>query len=119
MHYPPAYHITWGTYGARLHGSDKPHVDRHHNEYGAPFAPTDSDREAAARSRMKQEPVSLSPEQRREVERAIRDLAARYGWTIHAMAVQSDHTHVVITANRIGDELRNALKAVASRALNK
>ncbi|MGB7157883.1 MAG: transposase [Tepidisphaeraceae bacterium] len=68
---------------------------------------------------MNEDPVSLSPEQRRLVEEAIRDVAKRYGWTIHSIAVQSDHVHVVITAFREGEELRDALKAVASRALNK
>ncbi len=67
---------------------------------------------------MSEDPVSLSPEQRKEVERAIADLAARYEWKIRAMAAQSDHVHVVITAPRDGNGLREALKAVASRALN-
>ena len=57
-------------------------------------------------------------EQRKEVERAVRELAARYGWTIHAIAIQRDHAHVVITALREGEKLRDALKAVATRALN-
>jgi REP element-mobilizing transposase RayT len=65
-----------------------------------------------------QEPVRLTPEQRTVVEQAIRDLATRYRWTIHALAPQSDHTHVVITADREGEPLRDALKAVATRALN-
>jgi REP element-mobilizing transposase RayT len=68
---------------------------------------------------MRDEPVSLTLEQRRIVEDAILDLAKRYGWTVHAMAIQTDHSHVVITATREGTELREALKAVASRALNK
>ena len=119
MGYPIAYHITWGTYGARLHGSGKPHVDRDHNVYGTPFAPTERAREEASRQRMSADPVSLTPDERQEVERAIRELAARYTWTIHALAAQSDHVHVVITAPRAGDPLREALKAVASRALNK
>ena len=38
MGFPHGYHITFGTYGNRLHGSDKPHVDRDHNHYGEPFA---------------------------------------------------------------------------------
>jgi REP element-mobilizing transposase RayT len=119
MLYPMALHITWGAYGARLHGSHKPHVDRDHNQYGAPFAPEDPARENAARDRMKQSPVLLTVDQRREVERAIAEVAERYDWTIHSMAAQSDHIHVVITACREGKQLRDALKAVASRALNK
>jgi len=50
---------------------------------------------------------------------AIREGARRYGWTIHSIAVQSDHVHVVITACREGEQFRDALKAVASRALNR
>jgi REP element-mobilizing transposase RayT len=119
MNYPMAFHITWGTYGARLHGSKKPHVDREHNDYGAPLAPTDPARESAARDRMKGEKVELTIEQREEVGTAIREVAARYTWTIHSIAVQRDHVHVVITAFREGTQLRDALKAVASRSLNK
>ena len=119
MHrYPMGFHITWGTKGARLHGSSKPHVDRNHNEYGTHFAPTDPTREAESRSRMNDAPVSLSPDQRKAVY-AIHDVARRYRWTVHSTAVQSDHVHVIITACREGEELRDALKAVASRALNK
>jgi REP element-mobilizing transposase RayT len=119
MLYPMAYHITWGTYGSRLHGSPKPHVDRDHNQYKGPFAPIDPIREDEARARMKRGTVTLSPEQRKPVEQAIRDIAAKYGWTIHQIAVQGNHVHAVITANREGEQLRDALKAVASKALNK
>jgi REP element-mobilizing transposase RayT len=94
-------------------------VDHEHNEYGTPFPPADREREEEARERMKQEPVYLTIEQRKEVEGAIREIATRYGWTIHSIAVQSDHVHVVITACREGEQLRDALKAVATRALNK
>ena len=38
--YPMGFHITWGTYGARLHRSPKPLVERDPNEYGAPHAAT-------------------------------------------------------------------------------
>ena len=117
--YPQAYFVSWGTYGIRLHGSSKPHVDRDHNEYGAPFAPTDPNRKRAARERMGGDPIRLTLEQRKVVEDAIRDVCARYGWTIHSLAVQTDHTHVVLTAFRDGEALREALKAVASRTLNK
>ncbi len=112
------YHITWGTYGTRLPGSPKPHVDRDHNEYKGPLAPTDLDREVASRE-MSEDATYPPFDERRCVEEAIRDVAARYRWTIHAMAIQKDHSHVVITAIREGERLREALKGVASRALNK
>ncbi len=119
MLYPMGYHITWGTHGTRLHGSSKPHVDRDHNNYGEPFALSDPMREEASRRRMKGEPVYLTFAQRHLVEESIRELAQRYDWTIHAIAAQSDHVHVVLTAFREGEQLRDALKAVATRELNK
>jgi REP element-mobilizing transposase RayT len=113
------YHITWGTYGARLHGSSKPHVDLEHNEYGTPFPPADPAREQENRESMTTDPVKLTIEQRKLVEESILNLATRYNWTIRSIAIQSDHAHVVLTAMRDGQQLRDALKAVASRALNK
>jgi REP element-mobilizing transposase RayT len=119
MSYPIAYHITWGTYGARLPGTDRPHIDRDHNQYGAPLAPANPARESSIRGHMSFPPVLLTLTQRHEVRRAIDDVAGRYKWKIHNVAVQQDHVHVVITAPRDGQNLRDALKAVAARSLNK
>jgi len=119
MNYPLGYHITFGTYGARLPGSQKPHVDNQNNQFGAPLPRADALRERAARERMTQDEVRLTLEQRALVENAIRDVAERYTWFIRALAPQTNHVHAVITAAREGQALRDALKAVASRWLNK
>ncbi len=119
MLFPPAYHITFGVYLGRPPGSDKPHVDKDHNQYGKPLAPTNPDREKWARENAREEPVKLTLEQRKCVEAAIIDVAARYGWIIYAICANFDHVHVVIGAPRPGDQLREALKAVASKWLNK
>jgi REP element-mobilizing transposase RayT len=119
MRFPQAYHITWGVYGGRLPGTDRPHVDHEHNGYGTPLAPANAAREEAARGRMRFDPVSLDEEQRLVVKRAIEEVTQRYAWKIHEIAVQADHVHVVITAPREGEALRDALKAVATKQLNK
>jgi hypothetical protein len=31
-----AFHLTWATYGTRLHGDARNTVDRQHNQYGEP-----------------------------------------------------------------------------------
>jgi REP element-mobilizing transposase RayT len=116
--FPQGYHITWGTYGARLPGCDRPHVTRDQNEYGTPLPLPDPHLEELAENNLVQPPVRLSIEQRREVEDAVLAASRRYEWTVHTLAAQSDHVHVVITAMRVGDELRDALKACATRALN-
>lgn len=119
MGFPLAYHITWGTYATRLPGTDRPHIDDQHNQYGTPLAPANPAREDAARRSLRFDPVYLNWDERHEVMRAIEEVAARYEWKIHTMAAQKDHVHVVITAPREGQQLRDALKAVASRGLNK
>jgi len=63
--------------------------------------------------------VSLNLEQRRVVREAVYEVCARYDWLVHEFAGQSDHTHVVVSAEREGRALREALKAVAARELNK
>ena len=107
--YPMGFHMTCGTYGARLTGSRKPFVDRWNNEYGKPLPRCDPKRQDAARERMKEDPVSFTLEQREAGEPAIREVAERYGWTIHSIACQADHTHVV----RIFDALASAFPAVS------
>lgn len=118
MNYPQAYHITWGTYGTRLHGDDRPTVDLEHNQYGDPFVAPDPQREEEIRRNLAHDPVYLTCEQRIAVERGIRETAEKYRWVIHAIAPQRDHVHVVISAMRDGKPLREALKAAASRELN-
>ncbi len=119
MVYPKAYHITFGTYMSRPPGSGRPHIDKDHNQYGEPFAPTDPEKEKWARENVKESPVELTLEQRKCVETAIADLANRYSWVIFAICAAFDHVHVVIGAPREGTQLRDAVKAVASKWLNK
>src|SRR5690348_10399214 len=103
MVYPQAYHITFSVYLARPPGSPKPHVDRDHNEYGRPLAPTNEGREEWARENASDSSVQLTIEQRKLVEQAIGDLAERYEWIIYAMAAMRDHVHIVIGAPRDGE----------------
>ena len=118
MVFPQGFHITFGVYMARPPGSSRPHVDRRHNEYGEPLAPTDPELERWVRDHARFETVRLNLEQRRLVEEAILQFGRRFGLKIHVLAVQSDHTHVVISAARDPEEIREAIKAVASRVLN-
>jgi REP element-mobilizing transposase RayT len=104
---------------ARPPGTNKPHVDRDHNQYRAPLAPTNPLLEQWSRERAKGDPIVLNLEQRKLVEAAIRDLANRYRWLVHAIAPMRDHVHVVIGAPREGEQLREGIKAVASKWLNK
>ena len=118
MVFPQGFHITFGVYMARPPGSSRPHVDRNQNEYQDALAPPNPELERWAREHAGFEAVELNWEQRRLVEGAIIELAARFRWRIHVIAVQSDHAHVVLSAARDPEELRETIKAAASRVLN-
>jgi hypothetical protein len=59
-----AWHITFGTYGTRLHGSFAPRVNKHHNERGTEFLPQNAIRVASDRDRMKFAPRYFTHEER-------------------------------------------------------
>jgi hypothetical protein len=48
-----AYHITWGTYGTRLHGDPRGTVDREHNQRGSPILGFDEHRWEQEKQRLK------------------------------------------------------------------
>ena len=58
-------------------GTDRPHVDREHNEYGGRWR-RKTRREAWSRDHLRFDPVHLNLGQRKEVEIAIADVAERF-----------------------------------------
>lgn len=90
-----AWHITWGTYGTRLHGSARPTVDRQHNQRGTPFLPRDAGRERLAQAILNFEPVRFTPEQRTAIEAALPDICVRGGWAYRICAAGTDHVHLL------------------------
>src|SRR2546421_11369035 len=69
MSRPLAYHITWGTYGTRLHGDGRGTVDREHNEYGTPVLGPDPERQRR-RIRAPQVPTGHSRHRRAPYHRS-------------------------------------------------
>jgi hypothetical protein len=80
------WHITFGTYGTRLHGDDRPTVDLQHNQLNAPFLPRDPHREEFERGRMTFPPRYLTMEQRAFVESELSSICVRGGWTYRVCA---------------------------------
>ena len=56
--------------------------------------------------------------QRDIVEATIRKHCEVRGWLIHALNVRSNHIHLVVTADREGEDVRDQLKAWCSRKLS-
>jgi REP element-mobilizing transposase RayT len=114
-----AYLITFTTYGARLHGSEKGSVDDEHNVYGTPLVRTDPERQRRSQEAMTEPAYTMSPPEREIVRNAIINLVAERAWLLLAAHVRSNHVHVVISAERQPERIMSDLKARASRDLSR
>ncbi len=115
------WHITWGTYGARLHGGDRPSVDRPTTRRGEPFVGRDDRFEQFEKNRMRGNVVLLAHDQRRHVETVIPEICDRGGWVLRSCAagLQGDHIHVLCDARPDvhGKVIRQLLKRWLTQAL--
>jgi hypothetical protein len=109
---PLAYFLTWATYGTWLPGDERGWV-----EYRKGWQEADEVVERIAGLAMNEEGCVLDQEQRALVERTVREHCAIRRWTLHAVNCRTTHLHVVVTANRHPDEVREQLKAWCTRRL--
>ncbi len=114
---PLAYHITFGTYGTRLHGGERASVDRRHNTPGEPVLGRIESWERVERHRMRFPPVRLTPAQRLYVEEVVPQVCQRGGWTYHIAACGEDHMHVLLSTDASGNAVRRWLKVWLGQAL--
>ena len=97
MHYPLAYHITFGTYGTRLHGDERGTVDRRLNRPGDPIIGADAQWERMERRALQFPPRLFAHDEMILVESLIPAVCTRGGWRLHACAAGPDHVHNVLT----------------------
>jgi REP element-mobilizing transposase RayT len=114
------WHLTFSTYGARLHGDDRPTVDRDHNERGTPFLAPDSEREAFARVSMSFPPIFFTLEQRCFIEETVPSICERGKWTLVLCAAGPDHVHTLLGADEDihGKQIRRWFKHWLTRSLD-
>jgi REP element-mobilizing transposase RayT len=112
------YLITFVCYGSWLPGQAGA-VDRTHNLFGSRLPDADRSRQRDADQRMRQPPYLLDITRRRIVLAAILEVCVHRNWNLVSVHVRSNHVHVVIAAGKTAEHVMNALKAYASRALNR
>lgn len=119
MHRTP-WHITFGTYGTRLHGAKAPTVDKSHNELGTPFVPKNAARLNSAKERLKFPSLYLTVDQRLFIEDEIVHVCERGGWSYRVCAAQADHVHLLcdVVPDVHGEKVRRLVKRWLSQALN-
>ena len=116
--FPPAYHMTFGTYGTRLHGDERGTVSRDQNRFGDPIIGRDDEWRHDEQTSLRFPTVYFHAEQRFFVEATIPAICQRGGWTLHIAACQRDHVHVLLSAERPGRAVRKWLKRWLGEALS-
>lgn len=113
-----AYHITWGTYGTRLHGDPRKTVDRLHNTYGDPVLTYDEHRWEREKSLLRFPPVIFTHPQMILIESLIPSICDRGGWIHRTSAAGPDHVHAVLTSPNDPKTIRKLLKRWLGQALS-
>ena len=115
---PIAYFITWTTYGSWLHGDDRGSVDDRHNQYGTNYAEPDRGRRSRVLERQSEPTMTLDDVDRETVAGAIRTTCEIRKWSVLALAVRTNHVHIVLQSAECSPEHAAALlKSWATRAL--
>ncbi len=114
------WHITFGTYGKRMHGDDQPTVDRTNNRFGTPYLAPDSGRARDERLMMGAPEVRFDLQQRLFLESRIPAICARGGWRYILCAAEVDHIHTLLGVDREvhGKRVRQWLKRWITEALD-
>lgn len=115
---PLAYHFTFRTYGTWLHGDERWSVDKRHNAFDTPSIPPNPAWLAYRKKQLKRAPVTLDEARRAAVKRAIHECCERRSWRLEALAVRTNHVHIVACVGETSPE--NALgtfKANATRMM--
>jgi hypothetical protein len=114
------WHITFGTYGTRLHGGLAPTVDKKHNRRGEAFLPRNLDRVASEQDRMKFPARYFTIEQRLFVEAELPNICTRGGWGYRICAAEPDHVHLLcdVVPAVHGEKVRRLVKRWLGQSLS-
>ena len=115
---PLAYHITFGTYGTRLHGDARGTVDRSFNKSGDPIIGLNVDWHDMEASSLKGQPVVFDQSMRVIVEHAIDRVCEQGDWLCHTSACQHNHVHILVTSIDEGKLTRRLMKRWLTQDLN-
>ena len=113
-----ALHITWGTYGTRLHGDPRGTVDRYNNESGTPVLGFDEHRWEQEKENLAFPPVVLTRPQMIFVEEQLPLICERGHWKHTVGAAGPDHVHEILESQFDPETIRRLLKRWLGQALS-
>ena len=109
---PVGFLLTWTTYGTWLPGDERGWAWK-----GKGLQQPDPIRRQAAHDRMTEPACALDDEQRDLVEKTIKDHCRIRKWHLHAVNCRTNHVHVVVSAHRDPEDIRDQFKAWCTRKL--
>jgi REP element-mobilizing transposase RayT len=114
------WHITFGTYGTRLHGDERPTVDRKQNQRDKPFITSQPQLRQIQQHHMQSSEVLLNLPQRLAVQSNMQPICQRGQWNLHVVAAASNHVHVLLDAEINVDpkDIRKWLKRWIGQSLD-
>src|SRR5688572_27726382 len=113
-----ALHITWGTYGTRLHGDPRGTVDRYNNEHGEPVLGYDEHRWEKEKANLRFLPVVLTRPQMIFVEAQLPLICERGRWTHIVGAAGPDHVHEILDSPLDPETIRKLMKRWLGQAMS-
>lgn len=113
------WHITFGTYGTRLHYGARPTVDRRYNRFGTPFLPSFPLAERFIHNRLNCSRRVLTEEQQIFIEDLLPVLCDRGGWDYRIGSASADHVHLLcdVDPEIHGERVRRLVKRWLTQAL--
>ena len=110
---PIAFFFTWVTFGTWLPGDARGWVD-----YRRGWQLPSRVLEADCNTRMMEDAVRLTAQQRKSDESQVEETARQRGWHLYAVNCRSNHVHAVVSAGQASPKkIRTDLKAYATRVL--
>lgn len=109
--------ITFSTYGSRLHGDRRGTVRRNAAHQPRTAVPENRRRRVFEFDELRQGPVLLTDEQRRETDAEIRRVCAYEGWAVHALNVRTNHVHIMVSGSQSPEATMLAFKSWTTRRL--
>jgi len=114
------YFITFTTYGTWLHSDKRGSWNRNAKTARDHFLPPDTKLVESMRLRMTHPELALDGPMRKCVREGIQEHCLFKQWQLHALAVRSNHVHMVVTSTtHTAQQVMVAAKARATRLLRK
>ena len=115
--FPPAYFITFTTYGNWMHGDARESIDPKHNQFLTPRIKQNKNLQNNMREKMRGQIIILNELQRETVLKSIIHASNHYHWRLYAAHVRTNHIHILINAMEKPDRVTTKIKSFATRFL--